>query len=89
MLAPPAEWHRLAARLAEARALQSPRKEELCVAALGGKGAADKSHLVQFSIDYWQQRKEHASPRGVRVKSYPWDIVKRVTGIYGDAFRQL
>ena len=47
---------------------------------------AERSHLVEFSVDYWKQRKQQLGPKA---KSYPWDVVKRVSGIYGDVHQQL
>jgi len=46
------------------------------------------SHLEASAISYWQAKQRVGTGRRA-VKSHPWDIKKRVTSIYGDAFQQL
>ena len=48
-----------------------------------------RSHLEEFSLDAIEERKRALQHTKSQVKSYPWDVVKRVTGIYSDVTQQL
>ena len=42
--------------------------------------ARERSNLEEFSMG-WLERRRHAPMQKQRVKEFPWDSVKRVTGI--------
>ena len=47
------------------------------------------THLETFSLEALEARKRALQNTRHKVKSYPWDVVRRVTGIYSDVTQQL